>query len=101
MGGPGKKLTATSLVPVPRPQPLALTRKRVWGHWRRFLVLRCKLNNHVIICIWFLLAHVQSRDGAQDQENVPMSTLFLMRGWGLGTRLTATGLVPKKFVRYV
>ena len=47
---------------VPRPQPL--TRKRVWGHWRR---------NHVIICIAFLLAHVRSRDGAQDQENAPMS----------------------------
>ena len=33
----------------------------------------CKLSNHVIICIGFLLAHVQSRDGAQDQENAPMS----------------------------
>ena len=26
-----------------------------------------------IICIGFLLAHVQSHDGAQDQENAPMS----------------------------
>ena len=33
----------------------------------------CKLSNHVIICIGFLLAHVRSRDGAQDQENAPMS----------------------------
>ena len=33
----------------------------------------CKLNNHVIICIGFLLAHVRSRNGAQDQENAPMS----------------------------
>ena len=30
----------------------------------------CKLSNHVIS---FLLAHVQSRDGAQDQENATMS----------------------------
>ena len=27
----------------------------------------------MIICIGFLLAHVRSRDGAQDQENAPMS----------------------------
>ena len=33
----------------------------------------CKLSNHVIICIGFLLAHVWSCDGAQDQENAPMS----------------------------
>ena len=33
----------------------------------------CKLSNHVIICIGFLLAHVRSCDGAQDQENAPMS----------------------------
>ena len=33
----------------------------------------CKLSNHVIICIGFLLEHVRSRDGAQDQENAPMS----------------------------
>ena len=33
----------------------------------------CKLSNHVSICIGFLLAHVRSRNGAQDQENAPMS----------------------------
>ena len=33
----------------------------------------CKLSNHVIICIGFLLAHMRSRDGAQDQEDAPMS----------------------------
>ena len=33
----------------------------------------CKLSNHVISCIGFLLAHVRSRDGAHDQENAPMS----------------------------
>ena len=27
----------------------------------------------MIICIRFLLVHVRSRDGAQDQENAPMS----------------------------
>ena len=27
----------------------------------------------MIICIGFLLAHVRSHDGAQDQENTPMS----------------------------
>ena len=26
----------------------------------------------MIICVGFLLAHVRSRDGAQDQENAPM-----------------------------
>ena len=35
----------------------------------------CKLSSHVIICIYrFVLEHVRSRDGAQDQEkasNVP------------------------------
>ena len=39
----------------------------------------CKLSNHVISCIGFLLVHVRSRDGAHDQENAPMSPDSLPR----------------------
>ena len=45
--------------------------ERVWGHWRRFLVLQAQQSCDYLHR--FLLAHVRSRDGAQDQENAPMS----------------------------
>ena len=39
----------------------------------------------MIVCIGFLLEHVRSRDGAQDQENTPMSPdPFPLGGLGSG-----------------
>ena len=41
------------------------------GHWRRFLVLRAQHSCDYLHR--FVLVHVWSCDGAQDQENAPMS----------------------------
>ena len=53
------------------PRPHHAHKGRVWGHWRRFLVLpvqqSCDYSHR------FLLAHVWSSDGTQDQENAPVS----------------------------
>ena len=48
----------------------------------------CKLSNHVIICIgfyWHTCSHVMVRTTKKTLQ-CPQ-TLFLVRGWGLGTRL--------------
>ena len=60
--------TATgSLVPRPHPQK----EERVWGHWCWFLVLQAQQSCDYLHR--FVLEHVQSRDGAHDQEKAPMS----------------------------
>ena len=46
-------------------------KERVWGHWCRFLVLQAQQSCDYLHR--FVLEQVQSRDGAQDQENTPMS----------------------------
>ena len=48
----------------------------------------CKLSNHVIVCIcfyWRTCGHVMVRTTKKTLQ-CPQ-TLFLVRGWGLGTRL--------------
>ena len=48
--------------------------ERVWGHWSRFLVLVIlQAQQSCDYLHRFVLEHVRSRDGAQDQENAPMS----------------------------
>ena len=53
------------------PRPHHACEERVWGHWRQFLVLEAQQSCDYLHR--FVLEHVQSRDGAQDQENAPMS----------------------------
>ena len=60
-------------------------KERVWGHWHRFLVQQAHQSHDYLHR--FVLAYVQSRDGAQDQENAPMSPdPFPRRGWSQGMR---------------
>ena len=58
---------ANSLVP----RPHHAREERVWGHWCRFLVLQTQQSCDYLHRL--VLAHVWSRNGAQDQENTPMS----------------------------
>ena len=52
------------------PRPHHAREERVWWHWRRFLVLQAQQSYDYLHR--FVLAHVRSHDGAQDQENAPM-----------------------------
>ena len=60
------------LLLVSSPDPTPKRRIWVWGHWCRFLVLQAQQSCDYLHR--FVLEHVQSRDGAHDQEkasNVP------------------------------
>ena len=48
------------------PRPHHACKERVWGHSRRSAIMW--------LFVLFVLVHVQSCDGMQDQENAPMST---------------------------
>ena len=65
------------------PRPYHAREERVWRHWHRFLVLQAQQSCD---CLHrFVLEHVQSCDGAQDQENASMSPhTFLMCVVGSG-----------------
>ena len=53
----------------------------------------CKLSSHVIILRRLVLEHVQSRDGAQDQENSSMSTALSLIRVGSGNEINIYDLV--------
>ena len=53
------------------PDPTMHARKGSGGHWHQFLVLQAQQSCDYLHR--FVLEHAWSRDGAQDQENVPMS----------------------------
>lgn len=56
--------------------------ERSWGHWYQFLILQAQEpcdNLHI-----FILEHMQSGDGVQDQENISMSIdLSPLCVWGV------------------
>ena len=68
-GSPANSTTPWPCSLVPRPHHAR--EERVWWHWRRFLVLQAQQSCDYLHR--FVLAYVRSRDGAQDQENAPMS----------------------------
>ena len=73
-----------ALVSSPDPLP---KKKRVWGHWHQFFVLQARQSCYYLHR--FVLEHVRSHNGAQDQEkacNVPRPFPTCMV-YGLGTRL--------------
>ena len=75
--------STTSLVP----KPHHAREERIWGHWCQFLVLQAQQSYNYLYR--FILEHVRSHDGAQDQENAPMSPDPFPRerlGYGSGNK---------------